>query len=78
MERRAQALDDQIQRELGLMPMSEVLIRLPGKDVRERAKRAAISRATYYHWLRGYSRPGQETARRIARLTGIPMEQFRA
>lgn len=59
-----------------LMPMSEVLAQVKGKDVFEKAEHARVSRSTWYAWKRGKVRPNEKQAARLAELTKIPAEKF--
>lgn len=62
---------------VNLMPMSEVLARVPGDDIIQKAERAKVSRSTWYAWKRGRVRPNQEQAQRLSQLTDIPADLFR-
>lgn len=61
---------------LQLLPMAEVLDRLPGKSIIAKCEAAGISRNTWYAWYEGRVRPNKEQAERVAKLTGIPADKF--
>ena len=58
------------------LPMSDVLAKVPGKSVIERAAVIGVSRQTYYAWVRGASRPNTKLAKKIAALTKIPWQDI--
>ena len=66
-----------IRHAIACLPMSEVLERVPGRTVVDRAKAIGIARQTYYQWLRGVVTPNRAQARRLARLTNIPFSKIR-
>ena len=50
------------------LPMSDVLLKVPGESVIQRAAKIGISRQTYYAWVRGASRPNRRWSLRISDL----------
>jgi DNA-binding XRE family transcriptional regulator len=64
-------------RQLELLPMSEIMAKVPGATVVEKAAEIGVSRQTCYYWLQGRSRPSLEQAERIAELTGISVHDIR-
>jgi hypothetical protein len=58
------------------IPMKEILARVPGEQVQDKVKAIGVARQSYYRWLEGVWRPGEEQARRIAKLTGYTVEQI--
>jgi DNA-binding XRE family transcriptional regulator len=58
-------------------PMAEILARVPGDTLAERARRIGVSRQTMYVWAAEKFRPSTEQATIIAELTGVPIEQIR-
>ena len=54
------------------LPMSKVLLKIPGETVAERARAIGVTRATYYSWFDGFSRPKRDQARKLEELTGFP------
>ena len=59
-----------------MMPMESVLRRVPGVTVIEKTERLRVSRSTWYKWLEGRTRPNSVQAKRLAKLTGIPVEKI--
>ena len=59
------------------MPMAEVLRKIRGTSITARAKKARISRQTYYEYMNEETRPNLEIAQRLSKLTGIPVEEIR-
>lgn len=57
-------------------PMANILAQVPGDSLTERAKRLKVSRQTMYVWLSEKFRPTRVQAKRIARITGVPIEQI--
>lgn len=61
-----------LRRQLTPMPtMGEILLKVPGETVTERAATIGCSRQGYYNLLAGTARPNPMTAKRLADLTGI-------
>jgi hypothetical protein len=56
------------------MPMSEIVAKIPGRSDAERARTVRTSRQALHNWKRGLCRPDPETAERISRATGLPVE----
>ena len=54
------------------LPMSKVLEKVPGHSVTDRARCIGVTRATYYSWFDGFSRPKRDQARKLEELTGFP------
>jgi hypothetical protein len=59
------------------LPMSEVLIKVPGSTVVDKARVVGVSRQAWYAWKRGESRPNPQQADRLAELTGIAAHLIR-
>ena len=59
------------------LPMVDILRKIPGGNVRERAALCGVSKQAYYQWLNGTSRPNPEQAERIAKLTGYSARAIR-
>jgi transcriptional regulator with XRE-family HTH domain len=49
----------------------------PGASLTERARIIGVSRQTLYNWLQGTGQPNMAKARKLAKLTGVPAEEFR-
>lgn len=54
-------------------PMAEILAKVPGDSLTERAKAIGITRQCYYAWLKGVYRPHLKQAKKLARLTGLDL-----
>ena len=52
-------------------PMQDILDRVPGESVTDRAATAGVSRQTWYNWLNDRGRPDGAAAKRLAALTGV-------
>jgi transcriptional regulator with XRE-family HTH domain len=59
------------------MPMSVVLERVRGENITEKCKRIGITRAAYYDWISGKSRPSMKHAKRLSQLTGLSVIKIR-
>lgn len=58
-------------------PMKEILAKIPGETIKERAEAIGVSRQTMYVWANECFRPQVELATRISNLTGVPVWQIR-
>lgn len=58
-------------------PLAEILAKVPGDTLAERARQIGVSRQTMYVWAQERFRPSTDQARIIADLTGVPIEQIR-
>jgi DNA-binding XRE family transcriptional regulator len=58
-------------------PMADILRKVPGANVKQKAARIGISRQAWYDWSRGIYRPTGVQAKKLARLTGVPVEHIR-
>lgn len=73
---------DSIKREAGtvvhkmLHPMHKILAKVPGASLTERAKELHVSRQTYYVWMHEKFRPTKVQAKRISKITGVPVEHI--
>jgi transcriptional regulator with XRE-family HTH domain len=59
------------------LPMAQVLAKVPGKTVKERAKLVGVTRQAWYQWLDGTARPNAARAIRLSKITGIPADAIR-
>lgn len=57
-------------------PMRDILAKIPGDSLTERAKKLGVSRQTMYVWASEKFRPTRVQAKRIAKVTGVPIEQI--
>ena len=57
-------------------PMAEILAKVPGDSLTERAKKLGVSRQTMYVWASEKFRPTRVQAKRIAKVTGVPIEHI--
>ena len=60
-----------------LLPMSEILSKVPGRTVSEKAKAAGVTRQCFYWWMNGVTRPNGRRAKVLAKLTGYSPEEIR-
>ena len=58
-------------------PMSEILALVPGETQAAKIEAIGISTQGFYNWLNGGQRPRTPHARRIAKLTGLPVDVIR-
>lgn len=58
-------------------PMQDVLAKVPGASVTEKAAKIGITRQAYYAWLKGEYRPNRQQAKRLASLTDYSVEEIR-
>jgi hypothetical protein len=68
---------ERLQARLQLVPMADILAKLPDDTVTARAKRLGITRQAYYDWVNGKSRPNIKQARRLQKLTGFTVQEIR-
>ena len=59
-------------------PMADILAKVPGDSLSERARAINVSRQTMYVWAKEKFRPNYEQAKTIEKLTGIPAAHIRA
>ncbi|HEX3524863.1 MAG TPA: hypothetical protein VHT52_22595 [Stellaceae bacterium] len=57
-------------------PMADILAKVPGDTLSDRARRIGVSRQTLYVWAEEKFRPTLKQARMIAKLSGVPVEQI--
>jgi DNA-binding XRE family transcriptional regulator len=57
-------------------PMRDILAKVPGDSLTDRAKKLKVSRQTMYVWASEKFRPTRVQAKRIARVTGVPIEHI--
>jgi hypothetical protein len=57
-------------------PMSEILEKVPGGTIAARCREIQCSRAAYYGWLRGETRPRVAEALRLAKITGYEVNEI--
>jgi DNA-binding XRE family transcriptional regulator len=57
-------------------PMRDILAQVPGDSLTDRAKKLRVSRQTMYVWASEKFRPTRVQAKRIARVTGVPIEHI--
>jgi DNA-binding XRE family transcriptional regulator len=72
VQRHAKRLHDQMNK-----PMAAILRKIKADTDVERAKICGVSRQALFAWKRGISRPNPEQAKRLAKLTGLTVEQIR-
>jgi DNA-binding XRE family transcriptional regulator len=60
-----------------LHPMADILAKVPGDTLAERARKIGVSRQTMYVWAAEKFRPSTDQARIIADLTGVPIDEIR-
>lgn len=83
-ERASRATDEALQRDARRMlarinarPMNEILDKVPGDTVPQKAAYIGVSRITLWYWIHGYNRPRDKAARRIAKITGFSVDEIR-
>lgn len=57
-------------------PMEEILAKVPGESLSDRARKVGVSRQTMYVWAAERFRPTTRQAKRISKLTGVPVAQI--
>jgi DNA-binding XRE family transcriptional regulator len=57
-------------------PMRDILAKVPGDSLTDRAKALKVSRQTMYVWASEKFRPTKVQAKRIAKVTGVPIEHI--
>jgi DNA-binding XRE family transcriptional regulator len=57
-------------------PLADILAKVPGDTLADRARAIGVSRQTMYVWAQERFRPSTQQAAIIAKLTGIPVEQI--
>jgi len=59
------------------IPMSEILKKVPGVSVAEKARALGVNRATWYVWMKGSSRPNLEKAKKLSEWTNYSIAEIR-
>jgi hypothetical protein len=62
---------------LRMLPMSEILDKVPGEQWVDKAKAIGVTRETIYGWLKGRCRPYPQQAQRLAEITGFDADEIR-
>lgn len=57
-------------------PMRDILAKVPGDSLTDRAKKLGVSRQTMYVWASEKFRPTRVQAKRVAKVTGVPIEHI--
>ena len=57
-------------------PLADILAKVPGDTLADRARAIGVSRQTMYVWAQERFRPSTAQAAIIAELTGVPVEQI--
>ena len=57
-------------------PMRDILAKVPGDSLTDRAKKLKVSRQTMYVWASEKFRPTKVQAKRVAKVTGVPIEHI--
>ena len=65
----------QILAEHTTVPMRDIIARIPGKTIEQKAQAAGVVRATVHNWRNG-RRPILEHAERLVALTGYSLRQI--
>lgn len=67
-----------VERLLNATPISVILDKVrPGEPIGAKIKALGVSRATYYYWMNGTTRPSKKQAKKLASLTGFSVEEIR-
>lgn len=82
--RAAQSTDRALQRDarrilarINATPMADILERVPGDNMLQKATHIGVSRTSVWYWVHGYNRPRIKAAKRIAKLTGLSVAEIR-
>lgn len=71
-----------LQREMAMVlhkiayPMKDIIAKVPGLSLTERAKKLKVSRQTLYVWQNEKFRPTLKQAKRLAKVSGVPLEHI--
>lgn len=57
-------------------PLADILAKVPGETLAERARKIGVSRQTMYVWAKEQFRPSSQQAAIISDLTGVPVDQI--
>lgn len=57
------------------IPMTQILAKMPGGSIAEKARKLEIQRSTYYAWAEGRARPRRGLAEKVAALTGFSWQE---
>lgn len=60
-----------------MVPMNDILAKVPGETQIAKARHLGVSRETLYGWVTGRSRPYPEQAKKLQDITGIPAHEIR-
>jgi hypothetical protein len=59
-----------------LVPMADVLSRIPGESVADKSRRLNVSRTTFYAWAEGRARPRRGMSEELAKMTGLTWQEI--
>jgi hypothetical protein len=59
------------------LPMTDIIAKVPGDSIIQKAKTLGVTRQALYGWLDGLCRPSPKQARKIAKLTGLDAADVR-
>ena len=63
---------------LNAVPMRKVIAKMEGGSVSAKARTLGVTRQTIYYWLNEVTRPNEEQAKKISKLTGFSVAEIRA
>jgi|SRR5215471_15128133 len=58
------------------LPMTKVLAKVPGDNLRQKAKELGVSRQSLYDWQSGKLRPRWPQAEKLAEVTGYKVHEI--
>lgn len=67
---------ERIKYQMGLVPMVEVMDKVPGQTVSSKCRLMGITRQAYYGWINGEYRPSRKQAKQLEKITGINADEI--
>lgn len=77
INRSAMVLQKRLNRQLNAVPMSEIIGKMPGKSLADKARTLGVTRQTIHAWVNGAWRPDMEMAKKLEKLTGFSVVAIR-
>jgi transcriptional regulator with XRE-family HTH domain len=66
-----------LQQRLNAIPMAKVLAKVEAGSISAKARMLGVTRQAIYYWLNDVTRPNEEQAKTLAKLTGFSVDEIR-
>jgi transcriptional regulator with XRE-family HTH domain len=68
---------ERMKRRLNALPMGPVIAKVPGGSIAAKARSIGVTRQTIYYWLNDVTRPNEQQAKTLEKLTGFSAAEIR-